>query len=85
MPRIRQAALGEKLSLTFLQIQTYGKGTNPVSVSRLYELVQAFDGPVQYFFMVFRPKMRRCCRQPLPKTHIFRRFLTSPPAGKGFN
>ena len=45
-----QEALGEKLSLTFQQIQKYQKGTNWVSASRLYELAQALDEPVQYFF-----------------------------------
>ena len=45
-----QEALGEKLSLTFQQIQKYEKGTNRVSASRLYELAQALDVPVQCFF-----------------------------------
>ena len=45
-----QEALGEKLSLTFQQIQKYEKGTNRVSASRLYELAQALDVPVRYFF-----------------------------------
>ena len=45
-----QEALGEKLSLTFQQIQKHEKGTNRVSASRLYELAQALDVPVQYFF-----------------------------------
>ena len=45
-----QEALSEELSLTFQQIQKYQKGTNWVSASRLYELAQALDVPVQYFF-----------------------------------
>ena len=45
-----QGALGEKLSLTFQQIQKNGKGINRVSASRLYELAQTPDEPVQYFF-----------------------------------
>ena len=80
-----QEALGEKLSLTFQQIQKYEKGTNRVSASRLYELAQALDVPVQYFLTAFRPKMRRCCTKPLPKTRICHRFLTSFPAGREFN
>ena len=44
-----QEAPGEKLSLTFQQIQKYEKGTNRVSVSRLCELAQALDVPVQIF------------------------------------
>ena len=46
---MRQEALGEKLSLTFQQIRRYEKGTNRVSASRLCELAQALDVPVQYF------------------------------------
>ena len=45
-----QEALGEKLSLTFQQIRKYEKGANWVSASRPYELAQALDVPVQYFF-----------------------------------
>ena len=71
-----QEALGKKLLLTFQQIQKYQKGTNRVSGSRLYELAQALDEPVQYFLTAFRPKMRRCCKKPLPKPRIRHRFLT---------
>ena len=78
-------ALGEKLSLTFQQIQKYEKETNQVSASRLYELAKALDKPVQYFLTAFRPKMRRCCTKPLPKTRIRYRFFTSCPAGREFN
>ena len=46
MPR----STGKKLSPTFQQIQKYEKGTNRVSASRLYELEQALDLPVKYFF-----------------------------------
>ena len=49
MVGMSQEALGEKLSLTFQQIQKYEKGTNRVSASRLYELVQALDVPAQLF------------------------------------
>ena len=45
-----QEALSEKLSLTFQQTQKYEKGINRVSASRLYELAQALNVPVQYFF-----------------------------------
>lgn len=50
MMGMSQEALGEKLSLTFQQIQKYEKGTNRVSASRLYELAQVLDVPVQFFF-----------------------------------
>jgi transcriptional regulator with XRE-family HTH domain len=47
---ISQESLGERLSVTFQQIQKYEKGTNRVSASRLYEMAQIFDVPIDYFF-----------------------------------
>lgn len=45
-----QEKLGEKMSLTFQQIQKYEKGTNRIGASRLYQLAQIMDVPVQFFF-----------------------------------
>ena len=85
MSGMSQEALGEKLSLTFQQIQKYEKGTNRVSASRLYKSAQALNEPLQYFLMAFRPKIRRCCNRALPKTRIRRHFLTSCSASREFN
>ena len=48
--RMGQEVLGEKLSLTFQQIKKYESRTNWVSAGRVYELAQALDVPVRYFF-----------------------------------
>ncbi len=45
-----QEKLGESLGLTFQQIQKYEKGANRVSASRLYELSQLLNVPVQFFY-----------------------------------
>jgi transcriptional regulator with XRE-family HTH domain len=45
-----QEKLGEKMGLTFQQIQKYEKGTNRIGASRLYQLSQIMDVPVQFFF-----------------------------------
>jgi transcriptional regulator with XRE-family HTH domain len=45
-----QEKLGEKMSLTFQQIQKYEKGTNRIGASRLYQLSLILDVPVQFFF-----------------------------------
>jgi transcriptional regulator with XRE-family HTH domain len=45
-----QEKLGGSLGLTFQQIQKYEKGTNRVSASRLYELAQILNVPVQFFY-----------------------------------
>jgi transcriptional regulator with XRE-family HTH domain len=45
-----QAALGNKLGLTFQQVQKYERGANRVSGSRFVQLAAALDVPVSYFF-----------------------------------
>jgi transcriptional regulator with XRE-family HTH domain len=45
-----QEKLGEQMSLTFQQIQKYEKGVNRVGASRLFQLAQILDVPVQFFF-----------------------------------
>ena len=47
---LTQEQLGEKLSLTFQQVQKYEKGVNRISAGRLYEMSTALDVPVLYFF-----------------------------------
>ena len=45
-----QEKLGVEVGLTFQQIQKYEKGTNRIGASRLYQLSQILDVPIQYFF-----------------------------------
>jgi transcriptional regulator with XRE-family HTH domain len=40
---LTQAALGEKLSVTFQQIQKYESGVNRVSAARLFEICEVLD------------------------------------------
>ncbi|HEV7368994.1 helix-turn-helix transcriptional regulator [Arenibaculum sp.] len=47
---ISQERLGEKLGLTFQQIQKYERGINRIGASRLYEIAQILDVPIGYFF-----------------------------------
>ena len=47
---LSQEKLGEKLGITFQQIQKYEKGTNRVGASRLQAMSEALDVPVSYFF-----------------------------------
>jgi transcriptional regulator with XRE-family HTH domain len=41
--RLSQAALGEKLGVSFQQIQKYESGANRVSAARLFEICEALD------------------------------------------
>lgn len=45
-----QTALGEKLGVSFQQIQKYETGKNRISAGSLYELSKALSVPVGYFF-----------------------------------
>lgn len=45
-----QENLGEKLDLTFQQVQKYEKGANRVSASRLYQIGEILKVPVDFFF-----------------------------------
>src|ERR1043165_5391375 len=47
---LSQEKLGEKLGITFQQIQKYEKGTNRVGASRLQAMSDALEVPVSYFF-----------------------------------
>src|SRR6185312_8853963 len=45
-----QEELGNRLKLTFQQIQKFESGTNRISASYLFELTQILKVPVSYFF-----------------------------------
>lgn len=47
---ISQEKLGERLGITFQQIQKYEKGTNRVGASRLQAIASILDVPVAFFF-----------------------------------
>ncbi len=52
-----QTMLGDALGLTFQQVQKYERGTNRVLGSRLFELAQVFDVPVEFFFEDMAPEV----------------------------
>ncbi len=45
-----QTQLGERLGITFQQIQKYERGANRISASRLYQMSHILDVSVSYFF-----------------------------------
>jgi transcriptional regulator with XRE-family HTH domain len=45
-----QSELGEKLGVTFQQVQKYERGTNRIGASRLFNVARVMDVPVAYFF-----------------------------------
>ena len=52
---LSQEKLGEKLGITFQQIQKYEKGTNRVGASRLQAMSDALEVPVSFFFPESQP------------------------------
>ncbi len=48
--KLTQEQLGEKLGLTFQQVQKYEKGVNRISAGRLFEVSEVLTVPVSYFF-----------------------------------
>jgi transcriptional regulator with XRE-family HTH domain len=48
--RLSQSDLGEKLGVSFQQVQKYEKGINRVGASRLQEIATALDVSVTFFY-----------------------------------
>ena len=47
---LSQGELGQKLGITFQQVQKYERGTNRISAGRLYEIAIILGVGIQYFF-----------------------------------
>lgn len=45
-----QQQLGDRVGIKFQQIQKYETGTNRISASRMWDIAQAMDVPVSFFF-----------------------------------
>jgi transcriptional regulator with XRE-family HTH domain len=50
MVSMSQEKLGERLGITFQQIQKYEKGTNRIGASRLQQIAVVLSVPVSFFF-----------------------------------
>jgi transcriptional regulator with XRE-family HTH domain len=48
--KISQAELGEKLGVSFQQVQKYEKGVNRVGASRLTQIATALNVPITFFY-----------------------------------
>ena len=48
--KISQADLGEKLGVSFQQVQKYEKGVNRVGAARLQQIASALSVPVTFFY-----------------------------------
>jgi transcriptional regulator with XRE-family HTH domain len=50
MLAMSQEKLGDALGLTFQQVQKYEKGTNRIGASRLQQISQILQVPIEFFF-----------------------------------
>ena len=50
---VTQQQLGDKVGIKFQQIQKYETGMNRVSASQLWDIAEALDVPVSFFFNEF--------------------------------
>lgn len=48
--KMSQEKLGERLGVTFQQVQKYERGANRVGASRLWKISEVLDVPVSYFY-----------------------------------
>lgn len=54
MKGVTQQQLGDSVGIKFQQIQKYETGMNRVSASRLWDIAEALDVPVNFFFEGFQ-------------------------------
>jgi len=50
-----QQMLAARIGVKFQQVQKYETGANRVSASRLWEISQVLDAPINHFFDTFAP------------------------------
>ena len=71
---IKPDQLGEAIGLTYQQVQKYERGTNRIPARRLYDLSQALNVPISYFYDDMPEEITH-------KTIIERRHADQPPIG----
>ena len=79
--RMSQEKLGERMGLSFQQIQKYEKGTNRISASGLFQLSKILEVPVGYFFEDDRGELGQTDPATIAETPAekqLREFMRSP-------
>lgn len=68
---VSQERLAGAIGLTFQQIQKYERAANRVSASKLWEVAQALDAPVGYFYDGLDKPAERTATAPSSSVHDF--------------
>lgn len=53
---LSQGALGKTLGISFQQVQKYESGSNRIGSSRLWDISQILDTPIEFFFEGLAPR-----------------------------
>ena len=67
LKQVSQTELGERIGVTFQQIQKYENGTNRIATSKLIELARALDVDVRTFLDDFAPDSGALREGPSPQ------------------
>jgi len=70
MKKMSQTELGNRIGVTFQQVQKYERGSNRVSASKLVEIARALDVDVRLFFDGLEEEAGNNDNQPVSKNFI---------------
>ncbi len=78
---LSQTELANRIGLTFQQLQKYERGMNRISASKLWQIAQVLDVPVQWFFMDFADDREQgeSFHMKRETLELVRNFSASPP------
>ena len=68
---ISRNELAQRLGVSYQQVQKYETGTSRLSSTRLYELSNVLEVPIQYFFDGLKKKQRQFTENVLDKRETF--------------
>lgn len=70
MRKMSQTELGNRIGVTFQQVQKYERGSNRVSASKLVEIARALDVDVKLFFDGLEEEVGNNDNQPASPTFV---------------
>ena len=70
MKKMSQTELGNRIGVTFQQVQKYERGSNRVSASKLVEIARALDVDVKLFFDGLEEEVNHNDNQPVSRSFI---------------
>jgi transcriptional regulator with XRE-family HTH domain len=81
---LSQTELANAIGLTFQQLQKYERGMNRISASKLWQISQVLDLPVQWFFKEYaepkdeEDKRKECFQMKRETLELVRNYVAAP-------